>query len=82
LISQLEQLSGESILAILPRQLFHFAIHAGILLYLFKGTVRDFFRLRSLRVHQALVPLAIVAGWVLVATYLLFSINSDFPHQD
>jgi len=66
---RLGELDYESIVQILPGKLTQFAVHALILLYLFKETVRDFFRLNSLRLSYALTILAIIAIGVLTATF-------------
>ncbi len=58
----------ELIVLMLPGNLVRFAVHALIVLYLFKGTVRSFFRLKSLRMATALTLLAAVAFIVLAAT--------------
>jgi hypothetical protein len=67
---RLDPADGESIIDPLPSKLIQFAIYALILQYLFKGTVRDFFRLQSLSSLNSLMLLGLLAIVVLAATYL------------
>jgi hypothetical protein len=73
LLSPLNQQDPDFLGPPLPEKFIHAAIHAGILAYLFKGPVRDFFRLQSLKVHHALFPLTVVAIVVTVAMYVAFA---------
>ena len=73
---QVDQWDVQTIASALPGRLIQLAIHALILLYLFKGSVRDFFRLRFLRIHQALIPMAIVAIALLVAHLVVDRLTS------
>jgi hypothetical protein len=69
-VSTVEQIDAQSIALILrPSQLIQLTLHGLILLYLFKGTVRTFFGLKSLRIGRALLLLAFIAIVVLAATF-------------
>lgn len=78
-MSVLSQMDAETIVVALAGKLIQLVIHALILAYLFKRNVLAYFRLQSLRVDRALIPLVIIAVVLLAATYYVTSTRLANP---
>jgi len=80
MLLRLEEVDPEWRASFATKQSILFVVHGLILLYLFKRTVRDFFRLKSQRMVTALAILATLAIVVMGATYgVLYSQSADGP---
>jgi hypothetical protein len=67
----------ELLALVLPQKLILFAIHVAILLYLFKGTVRGFCKVKSVPVLTALTVLSVIA-LIFVAATIGLSYSQSF----
>jgi len=79
MMSRMSFMDTESIAVVLAGKLVQLVIHALILAYLFKRNVRAFYRLQSLRVDRALVPLVVIAVILLTVTYYVTSVQLANP---